>query len=98
MYEKDLEEPKPNPYAQPAETTSNLYTKKRASMSVSMSTAAAVAPVPDPRTQEEQLEEWCYERVLAIFEMNLDGLDPSGQTPSGMVLDQLLFEPPSWLT
>ncbi|KAF9289618.1 hypothetical protein BGZ88_007686 [Linnemannia elongata] len=98
LNEKDLEEPKPNPYAQPTETTSSIYTKKRASMSASKSKTAAVTPVPDPRTQEEQLEEWCYERVLAISDMNLDGLDPSGQTPSGMVLDQLLFEPPPWFT
>lgn len=67
-------------------------------MSASMSKTSAVTPAPDPRTKEEQLEEWCYERVLAISDMNLDGLDPSGQTPSGMVLDQLLFEPPPWFT
>ncbi|KAF9155645.1 hypothetical protein BG015_009090 [Linnemannia schmuckeri] len=96
LNEKDLKEPKPNSYAHPPKTTSSLYTNKRTS--ISMSTTLAVASVPDSRTQEEQLEGWCYERVLAISEMNLDGLDPSGQTPSGMVLDQLLFEPPSWLT
>ncbi|KAG0283991.1 Serine/threonine-protein kinase haspin [Linnemannia gamsii] len=94
LSEKNLEEPTPNPHAQPPKTTtSSLYTNKRAS--TSMSTISTTALIPDPRTREERLERWCYERVLAISEMNLDRLDPSGQTPSGMVLDQLLLEQPS---
>ncbi|KAF9098011.1 hypothetical protein BGX23_007338 [Mortierella sp. AD031] len=88
LNEKDLEEPKLGP--RPPETPS-LYTTKRIP-------TTTVASIHDPRTDEEKLEGWCYERVLAISEMNLDRLDPSGQTPSAMVLDQLLFERPALLT
>ncbi|KAF9201696.1 hypothetical protein BGZ49_008080, partial [Haplosporangium sp. Z 27] len=45
-------------------------------------------------SEDEKFELWCYERVLAVSKMNLDRLDPSGQTPSGTVLDLLLFNQP----
>ncbi|KAG0371730.1 hypothetical protein BGX24_001276 [Mortierella sp. AD032] len=91
LSEKQLEKPKPNPFAEAAKTSSTLYTTRH--------TAALTTPqIPDPRTPEEQLEGWCFERVVAISEMNLDRMDPSGQTPSAMVLDQLLLDRPSWLT
>lgn len=41
---------------------------------------------------DEKLEAWCYSRVLAVLKMYPDRLDPSGQTPSGTVLDLLLHD------
>ncbi|KAG0271254.1 Serine/threonine-protein kinase haspin [Linnemannia exigua] len=90
LSEKQLEQPKPNPFTEAAKTSSTLYTTKSL-------TALTTPRISDPRTPEEQLERWCYERVVAISEMNLDRMDPSGQTPSAMVLDQLLLDRPSWL-
>ncbi|KAF9926542.1 hypothetical protein FBU30_003869 [Linnemannia zychae] len=106
LSEKGLETPKPNPYSMPSKDALGLYTTNTNTTGTMTSTKRnpitsllpSKSPTgPDPRSQDEQLEEWCYERVLAISEMNLDRLDPSGQTPSGMVLDQLFFEQPSWL-
>ncbi|KAF9951776.1 hypothetical protein BGZ72_006777 [Mortierella alpina] len=41
---------------------------------------------------DEMMEAWCYSRVLAVLKMYPDRLDPSGQTPSGTVLDLLLYD------
>ncbi|KAF9576336.1 hypothetical protein EC968_009310 [Mortierella alpina] len=41
---------------------------------------------------DENMEAWCYSRVLAVLKMYPDRLDPCGQTPSGTVLDLLLHD------
>lgn len=45
--------------------------------------------------KDDIMENWCYDRVLAVSRMSLDRLDPSGKTPSATVLDVLLHNRPS---
>ncbi|KAG0001772.1 hypothetical protein BGZ80_001986 [Entomortierella chlamydospora] len=78
LTEKNLQKPK-----QSSRSTTEGSTAKRHSTKANLSVS-----------EDEKLELWCYERVLAVSKMNLDRLDPSGQTPSGSVLDLLLFNQP----
>ncbi|KAF9162770.1 hypothetical protein BGX21_001801 [Mortierella sp. AD011] len=78
LTEKNLQKPK-----QSSRSTTEGSTTKRNSTKASSNVS-----------EDEKLELWCYERVLAVSKMNLDRLDPSGQTPSGSVLDLLLFNQP----
>ncbi|KAG0363786.1 hypothetical protein BGZ54_008044 [Gamsiella multidivaricata] len=48
----------------------------------------------DEDDQQQIMEMWCYERVLAVSRMNLDRLDLSGQTPSAGVIDLLFRDQP----
>ncbi|CAO3575194.1 unnamed protein product [Mortierella alpina] len=58
----------------------------------SFSSSVGPGMVQGSEDDDEQLEAWCYSRVLAVLKMYPDRLDPCGQTPSGTVLDLLLHD------
>ncbi|KAF9353111.1 hypothetical protein BGX26_009108 [Mortierella sp. AD094] len=83
LTEKNLQKPKQSSSSTTEGSLQTLSTVKRHSAKANLGVS-----------EDEKLELWCYERVLAVSKMNLDRLDPSGQTPSGSVLDLLLFNQP----
>ncbi|KAF9113031.1 hypothetical protein BGX27_002337 [Mortierella sp. AM989] len=80
LTEKNLKKPK---QVSSVESSQKLSSTKRQSTKEGLD-----------NSEDDKLELWCYERVLAASKMNLERLDPSGQTPSGTVLDLLLFNQP----
>ncbi|KAF9277843.1 hypothetical protein BGZ68_008966 [Mortierella alpina] len=83
--EKELDVPSSYPSSSSREKIAVL---KRPSSFSSSNGYGAVRGSED----DEKLEAWCYSRVLAVLKMYPDRLDPSGQTPSGTVLDLLLHD------
>ncbi|KAF9959334.1 hypothetical protein BGZ70_008875 [Mortierella alpina] len=84
--EKELEVPRLYPSSNSRE---KIAVVRRPS---SFSSSNGHGMVQGSEDDDEQLEAWCYSRVLAVLKMYPDRLDPCGQTPSGTVLDLLLHE------
>ncbi|KAF9194565.1 hypothetical protein BGZ51_009128 [Haplosporangium sp. Z 767] len=85
LTEKDLEAPKS---LSKSSTKAKALSLRRPSTKLSSFTSGF------HKDDEEKMEEWCYERVLAVAKMSLDRLDPADLSPSGTALDLLLFDGP----